>query len=60
MSSEYVGRRWTCSCGWKGAESDALDHAMNDCREDHPQVGPRYYPDPHREGKQAGLDRWSA
>ena len=57
--SAYVGRQWVCSCGWKGDRNDAYDHAEHDCREEWPQVGPRYNPDRYREGEQADLGRWS-
>jgi len=52
--SEYTGRSWECSCGWKGAESKAYDHAKG-CDHEHPQVGPRYRPDRVTEGEQMRL-----
>jgi len=53
--SEYVGRQWVCSCGWKGDREDAYDHADHECREDRPQVGPRYTPDRYSAGEQATI-----
>ena len=54
--SEYVGRKWVCSCGWKGAREAAYEHAEHDCREDAPSVGPRYRPDRMEEGRQVTLE----
>ena len=53
--SEYAGRVWVCSCGWKGDLEEAYEHAGYECPEDWPQVGPLYKDDRYSAGEQATL-----